>query len=171
MTAADWIDDLERKAKAATPGPWSVDGYGSGQQVTGATGTIFADTRALHEDAEFIAAANPDTILRLIEDNRRLSSVIKGHEAIAAALISERDELAARLAAVEAAFENLPIFLSAIEKDQRRTPKGRGGEAHFIPATPGHGKSGCPGDNITRWLNEVRAALSAPTDTSKETDR
>src|SRR5690606_15972872 len=85
-----------------------------------------------------------------------------------ALLRPDRDALAARLAAVEAAFENLPIFLSAIEKDQRRTPEGRGGEAHFIPATPGHGKSGCPGDNITRWLNEVRAALAAPTDTTKE---
>ncbi len=85
-------------------------------------------------------------------------------------LYAERDALAARLAAVEAAFENLPIFLSAIEGDLRRTPKGRGGEAHFIPATPGHGKSGCPGDNITRWLDEVRAVLSAaPTDTTKET--
>lgn len=68
MTAADWIDDLERKARAATPGPWSADGYGSGQQVTGAEGTIFADTRALHADAEFIAAADPDTILRLIRE-------------------------------------------------------------------------------------------------------
>lgn len=74
MTAADWIDNLERKAKAATPGPWSADGYGGGQQVTGATGTIFADTLTFHEDAEFIAAANPATILRLIEDLRRTKS-------------------------------------------------------------------------------------------------
>lgn len=170
MTAADWIDDLERKAKAAAPGPWSADGYGGGQQVTGETRTIFADRLALPEDAEFIAAANPTTILRLILElqvaerkARRFAYDLRITEAVS-------DQRAARLAAVEAAFENLPIFLSAIEKDQRRTPEGRGGEAHFIPATPGHGKSGCPGDNITRWLNEVRAALSAaPTDTDKET--
>lgn len=121
MTAADWIDDLERKARAATPGPWSADNYGSGQQVTGATGTIFADTFALPENAKFIAAVDPDTILRLIEDNRRLSSVIKGHEAIAAALIkqaqnynAEADRHASRVVAMEAENEDLTAERDAL---------------------------------------------------------
>lgn len=105
---SDRIDDLERKAKAATPGPWSADGYGNGQQVTGATGTVFADTLAFHEDAEFIAAANPAAILRLIEDNRRMRHGSLCPECNAKAwgeradLLRERDELAARLAAIEA---------------------------------------------------------------------
>ena len=95
MTAADWIDNLERKAKAATPGPWSADGYGSGQQVTGATGTIFADTLAFHEDAEFIAAADPDTVLSLIDENRNLRHTTKAD-------LKYLRRLEARLAAVEA---------------------------------------------------------------------
>src|SRR5690606_19192232 len=92
------IDDLERKAKAATPGPWSADGYGNGQQVTGATGTVFTDTLAFHEDAEFIAAANPAAILRLIGELRRWKAAWE----MASPLLTERDELSAKVARAEA---------------------------------------------------------------------
>src|SRR5690606_31223582 len=65
-----------------------------------------------------------------------------------------------QLAKVEAAVETMPILLSAIERDLNRTPSARGGEVHFHPGTPKRGKCGCPGDNITRWLDELRAALT-----------
>lgn len=133
---SDWIDDLERKAKAATPGPWSADGYGSGQQVTGATGTIFADKLALHEDAKFIAAADPDTILRLIKQAQNYNAEADRHASRVVAmeaenedLTAERDALAARLAAVEALADKWAGSLA--ERD-------------------------------------LRAALAAPTDTTKE---
>lgn len=67
MTEID-LNDLREKAEAATPGPWSS----SGSQVWGHDGNLVAAVRDHSElvdrpDAEFIAAANPATVLALIE--------------------------------------------------------------------------------------------------------
>ena len=155
MTAADWIDDLERKAKAATPGPWSADGYGSGQQVTGATGTIFADKLALHEDAKFIAAADPDTILRLIKQAQNYNAEADRHASRVVAmeaenedLTAERDALAARLAAVEALLADGPDTWEGY--DTRDI-------GHAFLA-----------ESVLDFTADLRAALAAPTDTTKE---
>jgi hypothetical protein len=54
------LNKLEALAKAATPGPWSSDGT-----CVDAENEIIADAKPF--DAAYIAAANPETILRLIE--------------------------------------------------------------------------------------------------------
>lgn len=151
MTAdADWIDDLERKAKAATPGPWYAWDRGVGWLIAlDPDGDVrlpegMRTDLGRREDAEFIAAANPTTILRLIEAARRAEDYNAEAERHAARVVAleaqnedltaERDKLAAKVAAVEAL---------ADETEQA-------------------------GDPLLR-LDRLRAALSAaPTDTTKE---
>lgn len=111
MTAtADWIDDLERKAKAAIPGPWVADHSEEDNSAVKQEGRSWWDGLAFcgrPADAEFIAAANPAAILRLIEDNQRMRHGSLCPECNAKAwgeradLRRERDELAARLATVK----------------------------------------------------------------------
>lgn len=74
------LDALEALARAATPGPWqsSVEGrdHASGDHVVLTQGedlypTVVVEGRDLNEnwlaDQDFIAAANPAVVLRLIE--------------------------------------------------------------------------------------------------------
>ena len=179
MTAADWIDDLERKAKAATPGPWEAKKArkSDNHMITARSehGRVWIANTAFPvdptADAEFIAAANPATILRLIEELRRTKSGARtlgriieqqNRDALDASgmhhvvdetgdgdwevvwealalLRPERDELAARLAAIEAL------------ADRWR-------------------HCGDPGDPRRQAATALRAVLSAaPTDTTKET--
>lgn len=107
---SDRIDDLERKAKAATPGPWVADHSEEDNSAVKQEGRSWWDGLAFcgrPADAKFIAAANPTNILRLIEDNRRMRQGSLCPECNAKAwgeradLRRERDELAARLATVE----------------------------------------------------------------------
>lgn len=79
---------------------------------------------------------------------------------------NERDAAVARAEAAEAAVErvekvlaNRPLIVSAILRDLELNPVGDGGELHFHPSVEGRGRSGCPGDNLTVWLTEFRAAL------------
>ena len=83
MSADDWAD-LARLAEAATPGPWEVDDDDCGMATPDApmVATPWVGGRRTHivgspvrphgkplpENAEFIAAANPATILRLIAE-------------------------------------------------------------------------------------------------------
>jgi hypothetical protein len=74
----DELQRLKEAAKAATPGPWAVDG--DGRDVCDFTQRLGYDGRPPHEitgengfqrhvaadDARHIAAANPDAILRLL---------------------------------------------------------------------------------------------------------
>ena len=71
--------------------------------------------------------------------------------------------LRAVVEAVEALVESEPLIVHAIRRDTEQTPGGRGGALHFQPATPGWGGSGCPGDNVTRWLDDLRAAIASVT--------
>ena len=68
------LDELEKLAKAATPGPWTdvecrVE---CGSYCQGGSGVLFIDDtesngiRSRWDDLEFIAAANPETVLKLI---------------------------------------------------------------------------------------------------------
>lgn len=85
------LDELERLAKAATPGPWSIDEsqYADWGRVLGGDGRPVADTcrpcrmddaaaarrekrqpLAVGANAAFIAAVHPATILELITEAR-----------------------------------------------------------------------------------------------------
>lgn len=68
--------------------------------------------------------------------------------------------LTARLAAVVALTQSEPMIVSGIRRDMDRTPAARGGEIRHLPGTDGWGKSGCPGDNIVDWFDDLRAALT-----------
>lgn len=67
----------------------------------------------------------------------------------------------AREAALRALLADEPLIVHAIRRDLERTPSGRGGDLSVKPSTQGWGKSGCPGDNLTRWLDDLRALLDA----------
>lgn len=71
------IDELERLAKAATPGPWCDRGFGSIQPEIGGSLVAVTVTKGgclpgYVENAAFIAAANPAAILALIAEVRAL---------------------------------------------------------------------------------------------------
>lgn len=65
----------------------------------------------------------------------------------------------ARLAQVQVLAASEPMIVSGIRLDMAASPDGRGGELHHIPATVGHGKEGCPGDNLTEWFDQLREML------------
>lgn len=113
------LDELRKLAEAATPGPWLIDSvreetdFGS-YSVHGIKGVAptrwYSDSDMAHTaldtldypDAEFIAAANPQVILELIErvrqatsDSKTVNEVLRN---IIERLTAERD---AALAAIE----------------------------------------------------------------------
>lgn len=68
MTAEQWLADLEAKAKASEQGEWKAvtnEFYGDvSSDVEVSCGTVACD---LHpDDAAFIAATNPEAVLRLV---------------------------------------------------------------------------------------------------------
>ena len=73
------FEQLEQLAKAATPGPWKatvLSGEGSSNYAAIYPDTepgpapVFVTSGIDRRDAQFIAAANPEVILRLIEELR-----------------------------------------------------------------------------------------------------
>ena len=69
------LDDLERKAKAATPGPWEAD-YGAAA-ISGPNGfAIYDEGGHSEEDAAFIVAAR-NSFLALIDRIRLLEAALK----------------------------------------------------------------------------------------------
>ena len=76
------IDKLEQLATAATPGPWEASAYGS-VHPTGRSGSIVtALTKSgMHDgwaqNAPFIAAADPATVLSLIAEVRALRTKLE----------------------------------------------------------------------------------------------
>ncbi len=98
---AEW-DDLARLAEAIHPEgrDWHLDRYGDGWQVNGA-GTVFADAHARRDDAEFIAAANPATILRLIRELQQQRHRTAEFQTIAAGFANRAVAAEDQLAAVE----------------------------------------------------------------------
>lgn len=71
------LDELERLAKAATVGPWRQH-HLSPQCINGPAGRCIADCyEALNKDnAAYIAAANPSTVLALLEELRLARAVV-----------------------------------------------------------------------------------------------
>ena len=65
-------EELKRLAEAATPGPWTKREYilGIGCGVDGVTAVAHHTTSS---DADFIAAANPATVLELIAEIERVT--------------------------------------------------------------------------------------------------
>lgn len=68
----DLLADLQQKSKAATPGPWHLNGRKS---VRGSAKEYIARTNWLNgeHNASHIAATNPATILALVEHIRSLT--------------------------------------------------------------------------------------------------
>lgn len=71
MNAQEWLDDLQAKTKAATPGPWYA-GYALDMGTVRGNGVVI-DCRMTPDDdnfglknAAFIAAANPQIVQRLM---------------------------------------------------------------------------------------------------------
>lgn len=75
------LSELEQLAKAATPGPWAI-GDDSNDAVwcvmsgRDCVATCSTETGLHIADATFIAAANPETILRLIELLRDMAGAL-----------------------------------------------------------------------------------------------
>ena len=92
------LDQLETRARAATPGPWKcwlgfpladalgrkhdmhgINQIGPGDRVGGLLGgwSEDADLYATKGDAEYVATADPSTILALIAEVRRLRATLQ----------------------------------------------------------------------------------------------
>lgn len=85
------LDELERLAKAATPGPWrwwtSCSFRRLSSDATGLDGDVLhavthvdgvADVIGTEATKEFIAAANPSTVLALVERLREAENALRG---------------------------------------------------------------------------------------------
>ena len=89
------INELRQSAQAATPGPWMIDYVGVGFEVA-AGESVIAQSQQVQGDmrhkarkanAAFIAAANPATVLELLDNLKEAEK--------------ERDELRAKIEAME----------------------------------------------------------------------
>ena len=184
--SAEW-DDLARLAEAIPPKfrDWTYQPWGEQNQNGDHASSILFDGigetiiyELPDEEGEFIAAANPATILRLIEDLRatrvcytdECGEPCRSHVALLWAerdtarkkvgligqrlgkVRAERDALAARLAAVEA--------LHRVDPNSGHNPDCPCGR----PAYDGQRCSHCR----LPWPCPTSAALAAPTDTTKE---
>jgi hypothetical protein len=86
------LDELERLAKAAAPGPWCDRGFGSIQPESGGSLVAVTVTKGgclpdYVENSAYIAAANPAAILELIADVRRLRNLLACRPALNSGLI------------------------------------------------------------------------------------
>jgi hypothetical protein len=89
MTIIDQLDDLEKKARAATPGPWDAEiGFELVEWVLGDHSVIMSGIlrgplihrtarKFKFDDCDFIAACNPTVVLELITALREANSEIK----------------------------------------------------------------------------------------------
>ncbi|MFC9761684.1 hypothetical protein [Rhodococcus jostii] len=84
MTASVKLEELEALAKAATPGPWSVYDRGVGYMIALDNGVGhrvlpegFRTDLGRKEDAEFIAAADPQTVSELVAHIRWLKKELE----------------------------------------------------------------------------------------------
>lgn len=183
--AAEW-DDLARLAEAATPGPWHVHEMGKVFVGNGAPGSLWQivhmsgdDLADLTEEgaqearrnAAWIAAANPATILRLLDECASLQEDASVATQRAEHAEAERDEaranvidamaladqLAARLAAVEALADQWDEKAAVLS----RQSESRAGlsDAEMLAAVA---------EFYAARAADLRAALAAPTDTTKE---
>lgn len=92
--SSEQIDKLERLALAATPGPWAVDALQidarynielpDGSEAIAMAQQLASDSRSVQRgaNADFIAAAHPQTVLALINQMRAAQAglLIGGHD-------------------------------------------------------------------------------------------
>ena len=164
------LAELRRLAEAATPGPWeafgAVDGR-RGERWLGVTtdmraiesaraGDVFAAQNCTRQDALFIAAANPATVLALLDDadeRDRLARLLDEPRRSGCAVeiagvriapcdergqtadMRERDTLADRLAHMTEARDNaraevkrLTALVEAVREDARNIARDSGGD-------------------------------------------
>jgi hypothetical protein len=97
-------DALRKLCKSATPGPWEQINHIVFTE-TGDLEWVVANARSGNSiiDAEYIAAANPATVLALLDELDRT----KGSVAIAGAALSAAERELDRLRTIEAAARNL----------------------------------------------------------------
>lgn len=78
------LDDLEKKAKAATPGPWDIedDSVCAYIEKEEEKFILFGGWEGFQtsSDRQFVAGCNPKVVLELIEDIRRLKDENKSLE-------------------------------------------------------------------------------------------
>ena len=109
----NWIEDLEQKAAAATDGEWvaSISTFRDrgDVRVKGEWGPQAGITYNVPRpaDAEFIAAANPHTVQRLLRTLDEAGTEAMHARDLASLLREERDALAAKIARVEALAEKM----------------------------------------------------------------
>jgi hypothetical protein len=95
------FDELRRLAQAATPGPWDHEA-GS----VGAGDEWVVDSFKDHEaDAAFIAAANPATVIALLDERDELRIQLRTAQDATVTFAHERDAARADLAAANARLE------------------------------------------------------------------
>ena len=70
-------DELQRLAKYASSGPWTVDERLEAGCVRGRYGDIIVMETELLSDADFIAAANPATVLALLSERAELLATVE----------------------------------------------------------------------------------------------
>lgn len=106
-------DDLRAKAQAATPGPWVSDGaavpwtpkqrspfteYGASVAVDDETVVVEGGQQdeqggavgvLTNEDADFIAAANPQTVLALLDRVEELEAALEAAESVLGCVLDD----------------------------------------------------------------------------------
>lgn len=121
------LDEIERLAKAATPGPWIAgDHYEQstpGNYVASKTthGIVcasqdYTDCPLSYADADYIAHMHPARVLALVERVRRVSGAHRQALEEQIRYIDERDAALARIAELEAELEATRNSLDRIAK-------------------------------------------------------
>jgi len=84
------LNEIERLAKAATPGPWRVDGNGDIIQTNHVTRDVWFIPRK-REDTEYTARMDPATTLAMVARIRELEETCRMLYGIAALFNRETD--------------------------------------------------------------------------------
>lgn len=130
------IDELERLAKEATPGPWRHCGASDGRCSCGLVWSIAADlpiaaatdgsddwSKGRWQDQHYIAAANPQVVFDLVAEVRRLRADLDLSERARATMlraVAERDALSARIADLETGVDRPALAVAVRELKERR---------------------------------------------------
>lgn len=100
------LEDLKKKALAATPGPWTIGPFmtveAGSDQICGVGETssnLFSGDRRLN--GEFIAAANPATVLELIERLERAGAGLARAQELCNKMLDAKNHWADRAAKAE----------------------------------------------------------------------
>ncbi len=91
------LTELRELAKAATPGPWIYDETElPAKRIHHPDGTMVAEVSQMRMDGRHIAAANPETILRLLDLVDEMGEALGKYQGRAILGISVADEALAK---------------------------------------------------------------------------